>query len=229
MRSSPWSAAERAAFATGRSRSRCSTTAIVAHISADRSQACSTRTPRQNAGGGRQLAHQRHTGCAPTSANIRTFPLPESSGSAEDDCRTIKPRVIPAGLNYETASEGVDLPQPGGAQIAGSGAHENQARPLHHDVSRRTARTRRDHADRAPADPAFRDTEDEPMPQRLRRSRRKGARPPGSVVVVTRPTEWTNPHPLEFGRRTACPAPDVGELQPLRRANSSADWHVWRS
>ena len=41
------------------------------------------------------------------------------------------------------------------------------------------------------------------MPQRLQRSRRKGARLPTSVVVVTRPTKWGNPHPLELGRAEA--------------------------
>lgn len=41
------------------------------------------------------------------------------------------------------------------------------------------------------------------MPQRFQRSRRKGARLPASVVVVTRPTKWGNPHPLELGRAEA--------------------------
>ena len=41
------------------------------------------------------------------------------------------------------------------------------------------------------------------MPQRLQRSRRKGARLPASAVVVTRPTKWGNPHPLELGRDEA--------------------------
>ena len=41
------------------------------------------------------------------------------------------------------------------------------------------------------------------MPQRLRRSRRKGARLPAGVVVVTRPTKWGNPHLLERGREDA--------------------------
>ncbi len=41
------------------------------------------------------------------------------------------------------------------------------------------------------------------MPQRFQRSRRKGARLPAPVVVVTRPTKWGNPHPLELGRPEA--------------------------
>ena len=41
------------------------------------------------------------------------------------------------------------------------------------------------------------------MPQRFQRSRRKGARLPAGVVVVTRPTKWGNPHPLELGRLEA--------------------------
>lgn len=41
------------------------------------------------------------------------------------------------------------------------------------------------------------------MPQRFQRSRRKGARLPANVVVVTRPTKWGNPHPLELGRAEA--------------------------
>ena len=41
------------------------------------------------------------------------------------------------------------------------------------------------------------------MPQRFRRSRRKGARLPAGVVVVTRPTKWGNPHPLALGREEA--------------------------
>ena len=41
------------------------------------------------------------------------------------------------------------------------------------------------------------------MPQRFQRSRRKGARLPAGVVVVTRPTKWGNPHPLELGRAEA--------------------------
>jgi hypothetical protein len=41
------------------------------------------------------------------------------------------------------------------------------------------------------------------MPKRLQRSRRKGARLPPGTVVVTRPTKWGNPHPLELGRREA--------------------------
>jgi hypothetical protein len=41
------------------------------------------------------------------------------------------------------------------------------------------------------------------MPRRFQRSRRKGARLPASVVVVTRPTKWGNPHPLELGRQEA--------------------------
>jgi hypothetical protein len=39
------------------------------------------------------------------------------------------------------------------------------------------------------------------MPQRFQRSRRKGARLPAEAVVVSRPTKWGNPHPLELGRR----------------------------
>jgi hypothetical protein len=41
------------------------------------------------------------------------------------------------------------------------------------------------------------------MPQRFRRSRRKGMRLPAGVVVVTRPTMWGNPHPLALGREEA--------------------------
>jgi hypothetical protein len=41
------------------------------------------------------------------------------------------------------------------------------------------------------------------MPQRYQRSRRKGARLPVSAVVVTRPTKWGNPHPLDLGRAEA--------------------------
>jgi len=41
------------------------------------------------------------------------------------------------------------------------------------------------------------------MPQRYQRSRRKGARLPEGVVVVTRPTKWGNPHPLSLGRSEA--------------------------
>lgn len=41
------------------------------------------------------------------------------------------------------------------------------------------------------------------MPERLRRSRVKGARLPEHAVVVTRPTKWGNPHPLELGREEA--------------------------
>jgi hypothetical protein len=41
------------------------------------------------------------------------------------------------------------------------------------------------------------------MPQRMQRSRRKGARLPGEVVVVTRPTKWGNPHSVELGREEA--------------------------
>ena len=41
------------------------------------------------------------------------------------------------------------------------------------------------------------------MPQRFQRSRRKGARLPQGPVVVTRPTKWGNPHPLELGRAEA--------------------------
>jgi hypothetical protein len=41
------------------------------------------------------------------------------------------------------------------------------------------------------------------MPRRFQRSRRKGFRLPTSVVVVTRPTKWGNPHPLELGREEA--------------------------
>ena len=40
-------------------------------------------------------------------------------------------------------------------------------------------------------------------PQRYQRSRRKGARLPAGVVVVTRPTKWGNPHPLALGRAEA--------------------------
>jgi Domain of unknown function (DUF4326) len=41
------------------------------------------------------------------------------------------------------------------------------------------------------------------VPQRFQRSRRKGARLPEGSVVVTRPTKWGNPHPLELGREEA--------------------------
>jgi len=41
------------------------------------------------------------------------------------------------------------------------------------------------------------------MPERFQRSRRKGARLPADVVVVTRPTKWGNPHPLNLGRAEA--------------------------
>jgi len=41
------------------------------------------------------------------------------------------------------------------------------------------------------------------MPQRLQRSRRKGARLPAGTLVVSRPTKWGNPHPLELGRAEA--------------------------
>jgi len=41
------------------------------------------------------------------------------------------------------------------------------------------------------------------MPERFQRSRRKGARLPADVVVVTRPTKWGNPHPLSLGRAEA--------------------------
>lgn len=41
------------------------------------------------------------------------------------------------------------------------------------------------------------------MAQRYQRSRRKGARLPPGVVVVTRPTKWGNPHPLGLGRDVA--------------------------
>ena len=41
------------------------------------------------------------------------------------------------------------------------------------------------------------------MPKRYQRSRRKGARLPEGVVVVTRPTRWGNPHPLSLGRHEA--------------------------
>jgi hypothetical protein len=38
------------------------------------------------------------------------------------------------------------------------------------------------------------------MPRRYQRSRRKGARLPAGVIVVTRPSKWGNPHPLDIGR-----------------------------
>jgi hypothetical protein len=41
------------------------------------------------------------------------------------------------------------------------------------------------------------------MPTRFQRSRRKGARLATSVIVVTRPTKWGNPHPLALGRAEA--------------------------
>ena len=37
----------------------------------------------------------------------------------------------------------------------------------------------------------------------MQRSRRKGSRLPSGTVVVTRPTKWGNPHPLELGRAEA--------------------------
>lgn len=56
------------------------------------------------------------------------------------------------------------------------------------------------------ADPQFReiatDTVGE-VPKRFQRSRKRGARLPDHVVVVTRPTRWGNPHPLELGRAEA--------------------------
>lgn len=41
------------------------------------------------------------------------------------------------------------------------------------------------------------------MARRLQRSRRKGSRLPVDAVVVTPPTRWGNPHPLELGRAEA--------------------------
>ena len=41
------------------------------------------------------------------------------------------------------------------------------------------------------------------MPRRFQRSRRAGARLPEGVIVVTRPTKWGNPHPLDLGRAEA--------------------------
>lgn len=41
------------------------------------------------------------------------------------------------------------------------------------------------------------------QPKRYQRSRRKGARLPADVVVVTRPTKWGNPNPLSLGREEA--------------------------
>ena len=41
------------------------------------------------------------------------------------------------------------------------------------------------------------------VPRRYQRSRRKGARLPSGVVVVTRPTKWGNTYPLELGRAEA--------------------------
>jgi Domain of unknown function (DUF4326) len=41
------------------------------------------------------------------------------------------------------------------------------------------------------------------MPQRLQRSRRKGAHLPEGAIVVTRPTKWGNPYPLSLGRGEA--------------------------
>lgn len=41
------------------------------------------------------------------------------------------------------------------------------------------------------------------MPQRLQRSRRKGAHLPEGTIVVTRPSKWGNPHPLSLGRPEA--------------------------
>jgi len=38
---------------------------------------------------------------------------------------------------------------------------------------------------------------------RFQRSRKRGAHLPEHVVVVTRPTRWGNPHPLELGRAEA--------------------------
>ena len=40
-------------------------------------------------------------------------------------------------------------------------------------------------------------------PRRLQRSRKAGYRLPAGTVVVTRPTKWGNPHPLELGRQEA--------------------------
>jgi hypothetical protein len=41
------------------------------------------------------------------------------------------------------------------------------------------------------------------VPHRYQRSRRKGARLPNGVIVVTRPTKWGNPYPLDIGRAEA--------------------------
>jgi len=41
------------------------------------------------------------------------------------------------------------------------------------------------------------------VPIRRQRSRHKGARLPEGAIVVTRPTKWGNPHPLELGRAQA--------------------------
>jgi Domain of unknown function (DUF4326) len=41
------------------------------------------------------------------------------------------------------------------------------------------------------------------VPRRFQRSRRKGAQLPPDVVVVTRPTKWGNPYPLDLGRAEA--------------------------
>lgn len=41
------------------------------------------------------------------------------------------------------------------------------------------------------------------MAKRLQRSRRKGSRLPSDAVVVSRPTKWGNPHPLNVGRHEA--------------------------
>jgi hypothetical protein len=40
-------------------------------------------------------------------------------------------------------------------------------------------------------------------PRRFQRTRRKGASLPAGVVVVTRPTKWGNPYPLNMGRGEA--------------------------
>jgi hypothetical protein len=41
------------------------------------------------------------------------------------------------------------------------------------------------------------------VPRRYQRTRRKAARLPEGVVVVTRPTKWGNPYPLSLGREEA--------------------------
>lgn len=41
------------------------------------------------------------------------------------------------------------------------------------------------------------------MPTRFQRSRRRGARLPAGIVVVTRPTKWGNPHPVTLGKAEA--------------------------